>query len=219
MGLLWSPEDARIADSVLISITRIPETGWLKQQTFISRGSGVSAAQDGRAGRFRVCWEPASLFVLGCLLSVSLYCGRDRRTLWDFFDKDTHLIHEGSTSEGPHLPRPSHWRLRFQPMNCVCVVCAQLCLTICDAMDYIALQAPLFMGFPQARISGWVVISFSRGPFWPRDRTHISCIDRQILYHGANWEALWILRGTQTQQTVIPGSCGQDIFQEGLKNL
>ena len=47
MGLLWSPEDARITDSVLISITRIPETGWLKQQTFISRGSGVSAAQDG----------------------------------------------------------------------------------------------------------------------------------------------------------------------------
>ena len=109
MGLLWSPEDARIADSVLISITRIPETGWLKQQTFISRGSGVSAAQDGRAGRFRVCWEPASLFVHGCLLSVSFYCGRDRRTLWDFFDKDTHLIHPGSSVHGILQARILEW--------------------------------------------------------------------------------------------------------------
>ena len=156
MGVPWSPEDARITDSVLISITRIPETGWLKQKTFISRGSGVSAAQDGRAGRFRVCWEPVSLFLGGCLLSVPLYCGRDRRTLWGFFDKDTDLIHEGSASKGPPLPRPSHWWLRFQPMNCVrvCVVCAKLCSTFCDAMDYIARQAPLFVGFPRQEYQG-----------------------------------------------------------------
>ena len=154
MGVLWSPEDARIADSVLISITRIPETGWLKQQTFISRGSGVSAAQDERAGRFRVCWEPASLFIHGCLLSVSLYCGRDRRTLWGFFDKDTNLIHEGSTSEGPHLPRPSHWRLRFQPMNCVCVVCAQLCLTICDARAIQSSKLLCLWDFPRQEYQG-----------------------------------------------------------------
>lgn len=127
IGVPWSPEDARIADSVLISITRIPETGWLKQKTFISRGSGASAAQDGRAGRFRICWEPVSLFLGGCLLSVPLYCGRDRRTLWGFFDKDTDLIHEGSSSKGPHLPRPSHWWLikisTYELCACVCGVC------------------------------------------------------------------------------------------------
>ena len=43
-------------------------------------------------------------------------------------------------------------------------------------------QAPLSMIF-QARILEWVAISYSRGSSQPRDRTHISCIGRQILYH------------------------------------
>ena len=37
----------------------------------------------------------------------------------------------------------------------------------------------------QVRILEWVAISFSRGSSWPRDRTHVSCIGRKILYHGA----------------------------------
>ena len=28
----------------------------------------------------------------------------------------------------------------------------------------------------QAKILKWVVISFSRGSFWPRDQTHVSCV-------------------------------------------
>ena len=39
----------------------------------------------------------------------------------------------------------------------------------------------------QARILEWVAISFFRGSSWPRDRTHVSCISRQILY-------LWVTR-------------------------
>jgi len=35
----------------------------------------------------------------------------------------------------------------------------------------------------QARILEWVVIFSSGGSSQPRDRTHISCIGRQILYH------------------------------------
>ena len=34
----------------------------------------------------------------------------------------------------------------------------------------------------------WVVISFSRGSFWPKDWTCISCIGRQIIYHWTSWE-------------------------------
>ena len=37
-------------------------------------------------------------------------------------------------------------------------------------------QAPLSMGFSQARILEWVAIPFSRGSSWPRDQTHISCL-------------------------------------------
>ena len=47
---------------------------------------------------------------------------------------------------------------------------AQLCLTLCDPMDYTA------HGIFQARILEWVVLPFSRGSFQPRDQTQVSCI-------------------------------------------
>ena len=40
-------------------------------------------------------------------------------------------------------------------------------------------------GILQATILEWVAISFSRGSFWPRDGTHVSCIGRWVLYHWA----------------------------------
>ena len=56
----------------------------------------------------------------------------------------------------------------------------QLCLTLCDPMD---LPGSSVHGIFQARILEWVAISFSRGSSRLRDRTHTSCISRQILYH------------------------------------
>ena len=44
-------------------------------------------------------------------------------------------------------------------------------------------QGCLSTGILQARILEWVAISFSRGSSQPRDRTWVSCISRQILYH------------------------------------
>ena len=41
----------------------------------------------------------------------------------------------------------------------------------------------------QARILAWVAISFSMGSSWPRNRTHVSCTGRWILYHWATSEA------------------------------
>ena len=64
----------------------------------------------------------------------------------------------------------------------------QLCLTLCDPMDC-SLPGSSVHGIIPARILEWVAISSSRGSSQPRDRTHISCISRQILYHGAIWEA------------------------------
>ena len=51
-------------------------------------------------------------------------------------------------------------------------------------------------GIFQARILKCVAISLSRVSFQPRDRTHIFCIGRQILYPWASREALamWELR-------------------------
>ena len=52
---------------------------------------------------------------------------------------------------------------------------AQSCTTLSDSMDY---SLPCFSihGIFQARVLEWVAISFSRGSFWPRDWTWVSCI-------------------------------------------
>ena len=67
---------------------------------------------------------------------------------------------------------------------CVCV-CAQLSLILCDPADCNSPGSSVLGNF-QARILEWVAISFSKGSYQPRDRTHVSCISwirRQILYH------------------------------------
>ena len=69
-----------------------------------------------------------------------------------------------------------------------CVLCAnslQLCPTLCDPMDCNLLGSSVH-GILQARILGWVVISFFRGFSQPRDQTFVSyasCIGRQVPYH------------------------------------
>ena len=47
---------------------------------------------------------------------------------------------------------------------------AQLCLTLCNPMDYTVL------GILQARILEWVAVPFSRRSSQPRDQTQVSCI-------------------------------------------
>ena len=64
----------------------------------------------------------------------------------------------------------------------------QSCLTLCSPMDY-SLPGSSVHGISQVIILEWVSISFSRGSFWLRDWTHISCIGRWVLYHWATREA------------------------------
>ena len=48
-------------------------------------------------------------------------------------------------------------------------------------------------GISQARILEWVAISFSRGSSRPRDWTHVSCIDKQVLYHLSHKQSpIWV---------------------------
>ena len=46
----------------------------------------------------------------------------------------------------------------------------QLCLTLCDPMDYTV------YGILQTRILEWGAFPFSRGSSQPRDRTQVSCV-------------------------------------------
>ena len=49
-----------------------------------------------------------------------------------------------------------------------CGLVAQLCLTLCDPMEC-SPPGSFLHGILQARIQGWVAISFSRGSSQPRD--------------------------------------------------
>ena len=80
----------------------------------------------------------------------------------------------------------------FKGVVCVCVcVRAQSCLTLwpCGLLPGSSVH-----GIPPARILQCVALSSSRGSSRPRDPTcvsWISCAGRRILYHWANWEALY----------------------------
>ena len=56
---------------------------------------------------------------------------------------------------------------------CVCLV-AQLYTTLCNPMDC-SLPHSSVHGIFQASLLEQVAISYSKGSFWPRDQTHVSC--------------------------------------------
>ena len=60
---------------------------------------------------------------------------------------------------------------------------AQLCLTLCNPMDY------KIHGIPQATILEWVVFSFSRGSSQARDWTQVPCIADRFFTSWATREA------------------------------
>ena len=74
----------------------------------------------------------------------------------------------------------------------MCLV-TKSCLTVWDPMGC-SPPGSSVRGIFQARILEWIAISFSRGSSQPMDRTHVSCIDRWILYHWATWEAHLLVR-------------------------
>ena len=70
--------------------------------------------------------------------------------------------------------------------GCPFKLCSRMCLLATSWT--VPRQAPLSMGFFQARILEWVAIASSRGSSRPRDQTRVSCgscTGREILYHWA----------------------------------
>ena len=78
------------------------------------------------------------------------------------------------------MPGPISFRMDWLDLLAV----AQLCPTLCNPMDCVACQAPLFMGFfSQEYWSGLPFPSPGDGSSPPRGRSHVTCIGRQNLYH------------------------------------
>ena len=71
------------------------------------------------------------------------------------------------------------WTSRAQ----VKVKVVQLCLTLCDPMDYTV------HGILQARILKWVAVPFSRVSSQSRDWTQVSCIAGRCFTSWATWKA------------------------------
>ena len=74
---------------------------------------------------------------------------------------------------------------------CVCVYVAQLCPTLCNAMDCSLPGSSVHGILEWTRIPEWVAISYSRGSYQPQDQTCISCVPcfcRWILYRHATGE-------------------------------
>ena len=83
------------------------------------------------------------------------------------------------------------WTKEILCFVCVCVLhYSRLSVTLWT----VAHQAPLSMGFFQARTLDWVAISSSRGSSQPRYWTHISWIGRHILYHRATLYKLQVYK-------------------------
>ena len=72
--------------------------------------------------------------------------------------------------------------LTIHPSSGGMVLVTQSCLTPCDHIDCSPLGSS-DLGILQARILDWVAIHFSRESSQPRDRTQVSHIGRQILFH------------------------------------
>ena len=72
--------------------------------------------------------------------------------------------------------------------TCCCLV-AKSCPALCDPMDCSLPGSLCPLDFP-GKNTRVVAISFSKGSSEPRDKNHISCIGRQILYHWVTREAL-----------------------------
>ena len=75
-----------------------------------------------------------------------------------------------------HIYDPGEYSFTvLKVVKCTCLLVAQSCPTLCNCMDC-SLPGSSVHGILQARILEWVAIPFSRGSFWPRNQTHLSCI-------------------------------------------
>ena len=108
----------------------------------------------------------------------------------------------GFTTDEAHAPSTLMHTARKARVTRICV-----CSVASDsALPWTAVPPGSSVhGTLQARILEWVAIASSRGSSCPRDRTHVSCIGRQILYHLS-------LQGSPTQVTFTAVS--QEITME-----
>ena len=125
-----------------------------------------------------LCWT--LVLPLDFLLSVSV--------AWALktVDMEINCWVVAGTGEPGGLPSMgSQGRTRLKRLSSSSSV-TQSCPTLCDPMDCI-LPGSSVHAILQARIVEWVSIPFSRGSFWPRDWTRVSCTAGRFFTVWAIW--------------------------------
>ena len=92
-----------LSPSVWATVTKVPETGWLRQQ-LVSLGSGSPRSRCWQSpcqvgSRFLVHRQPSSRCVL--------MWPKQRGSLWGILYRSTHPIHEGCILTPTHFPKAS----------------------------------------------------------------------------------------------------------------
>ena len=103
----------------------------------------------------------------------------------------------------------------WYPCFNIIIICVhiQSCPTLCDPVDC-SLPGSSVHGVPQGNILELVSMSSSRGSYWPRDWTHVSCIScmgRQIFHYCPTWEAQYY---NYVPSYVLPKSSVKYIMEE-----
>ena len=84
------------------------------------------------------------------------------------------------------------WEIGTGTYTLLIVFSHSVYLTLCDPTEC-SPPGSSVPGISQARILEGMAISFFRGSSRPRDRTCISCVSRQVLYHRVIREAHTLL--------------------------
>ena len=78
---------------------------------------------------------------------------------------------------------------------------------------------PSVHAISQEGILKWVAISFSRGSSQPRDRNHVSCLRKQILYRCATWDSYLYPQKTHLTEASYAGARGVKSLQTTSSNV
>ena len=105
------------------------------------------------------------------------------------------------------------------------VLIAQLCQIVCNPMDC-SPPGSTVHGILQARILEWIALPFSKGSFWPRDQTQVSCIAGIFSTVWATGEAHWSLgpeepleKGMATHSSILAWKVPRTEKPGGLQSM
>ena len=149
-----------------------PASGYFPvNQLFTSGGQSIGASASESALPMNIQgWFPLGLTGLISLLSKGLSRVFSSTTVWKYqFWEAQPFLWPNSHMYTQLLEKPVVlWKK-------VKMLVTQSCPTLCNPMDC-SLPGSSIQGILQARILEWVAIPFSRGTFWPRNWTGVSCI-------------------------------------------